>query len=121
MFAEDIQDFFIPQLQGIWLERLMLWPYAKIFTSEAQKINTYLVIARQNLLNKYMFKVQNKSTRKRCNICSKLTTRILEQRCSSVFNVNFEHISRLSNVSIADVQQVNVCWESMMILELYLI
>ena len=24
IFAEDIQDFFIPQLQGIWLERLML-------------------------------------------------------------------------------------------------
>ena len=42
-----------------------------------------------------MFKVQNKSTRKRCNICSKLNIRILEQRCSGVFNVNFEHISHV--------------------------
>ena len=44
----------------------------------------------------YMFKVNNRNTRTRCEICSKLTIKIPErQRRSSVFFVNFEHISHL--------------------------
>ena len=46
-----------------------------------------------------MFKVKNKvNTRTRCEICSKLTIKTLEQRQwhrSDVFNVNFEPISHL--------------------------
>ena len=46
-----------------------------------------------------MFKVKNKvNTSTRCEICSKLTIKTLEQRQwhrSGVFNVNFEPISHL--------------------------
>ena len=45
-----------------------------------------------------MFKVDNKNTRTRCEISSKLTIKTLERRHwrrSSVFIVNFEHISHL--------------------------
>ena len=47
----------------------------------------------------YLFKVNNKNTRKRCEICSKLTIKTPE-RChwyhSGVFIVNFEQISHTS-------------------------
>ena len=46
--------------------------------------------------NFYLFKVNYRNTRKRCEICSKLTIKTLEQRRwrrSSVLIVNFEHIS----------------------------
>ena len=45
-----------------------------------------------------MFKVNNRSTRTRFEICSKLTVKIPEQRqwCRpGIFTVNFEHISHL--------------------------
>ena len=45
-----------------------------------------------------MFKVNNRSTNKRCELCSKLTINTPQQhhwRQSSVFIVNFEHISQL--------------------------
>ena len=43
----------------------------------------------------YMFKVNNRNTRTRCEICSKLTKKALERRHwrrSGVFIFNFEHI-----------------------------
>ena len=46
----------------------------------------------------YLFKVNNRNTRTRCEICSKLTINIPERRQlrrSGVFIVNFEHISHL--------------------------
>ena len=46
----------------------------------------------------YMFKVKNKNTRARCEICSKLTIKTPERhhwRRSVVFIVNFEHISHI--------------------------
>ena len=46
----------------------------------------------------YMFRVNNRNTRTRCEICSKLTIKTPQQRHwrrSGVFNVNFEHISHL--------------------------
>ena len=46
----------------------------------------------------YMFKVNNRNARTRCEICSKLTIKTPERRqwChSGVFIVNFEHISHL--------------------------
>ena len=45
-----------------------------------------------------MFKVNNKNTRTRYEICSKLTIKIPERRHwrrSGIFIVNFEHISHL--------------------------
>ena len=49
----------------------------------------------------YLLKVNNGNTRKRCEICSKLTTTTPEQRhCrrSGVFIVNFEHSLHLALV-----------------------
>ena len=46
----------------------------------------------------YLLKVNNRNTRTRCEICSKLTINTPERRhCrrSGVFIVNFEHISHL--------------------------
>ena len=43
-----------------------------------------------NLVGNYMFKVDNRNTGTRCEICSKLT-----MRHSGFFTVNFEHISHL--------------------------
>ena len=46
----------------------------------------------------YLFKVNNRNTRTRCEICSKLTINTPERRQwrrSGVFIVNFEHISHL--------------------------
>ena len=48
--------------------------------------------------NIYMFKVNNWNSRKRCDIFSKLNIKIPERRhrrCSSVFSVNFKHMSCL--------------------------
>ena len=45
---------------------------------------------------KYMFKVNCRRTRTRCEICSKLTIKTLERpqwRCSGVFIVNFEQVN----------------------------
>ena len=45
-----------------------------------------------------MFKVNNRNSRTRCEICSKLTIKTPERRqwCrSGIFIVNFEHISHL--------------------------
>ena len=50
-----------------------------------------------------MFKVNNRNTRARCKICSKLTIKTPERRHwrnSAVFIVNFEHISHLLLVFI---------------------
>ena len=45
----------------------------------------------------YMFKVNNRNTRTRCEICSTLTIKIPERRRSrsGIFVINFEHISHL--------------------------
>ena len=42
----------------------------------------------------YMFKVNNRNTRTKCEICSKLTIDTTERR-NCVFIVNFEHVSHL--------------------------
>ena len=58
----------------------------KIHKPSANQVTDYL----------YLFKVNNRNTRTRCEICSKLTIRTPERRYwrrSSVFIVNFEHIS----------------------------
>ena len=41
----------------------------------------------------YMFRVNNRNTRVRCEICSKLTIKTPERHRSGVLIVNFEHIS----------------------------
>ena len=55
------------------------------------------LIASLNPADNYMFKVNNRNNRTRCE-CSKLTVKTAEQhqwRRSFVFTVNFQHISHL--------------------------
>ena len=59
-----------------------------------------------------MFKVHDKSTRKRCEICLKLTIKTPERRywrCSGVFIVNFEHISHLFLMFLLLIR-TSKCW-----------
>ena len=62
----------------------------------------------------YMFKVNNRNTKKRCEICSKLPIKASERRQwrrSGVFIVNFKLISHLfSSVSIVNLEQVYTGW-----------
>ena len=62
----------------------------------------------------YLFNVNNRNTRKRCEIYSKLTTKIPERRqrhSSGVFVVNFEPISHLFIVFLLlTSNKLNVCW-----------
>ena len=47
----------------------------------------------------YLLEVNNRNTKTRCEICSKLTIKTPERhhwRCSGVFIVNSEHISHLA-------------------------
>ena len=62
-----------------------------------------------------MFKVNNRNTRTRHEICSKLTIKTLEQRhwyCFGVFIDDFEHyFTPYSSASIVNFEQVNAGWE----------
>ena len=51
----------------------------------------------------YLFKVNNRNTRTRCEICSKLTIKIQEQR---------EYFTPCSSVSIVNFEQVNADWDA---------
>ena len=60
---------------------------------------------KHNPVNIYLFKVNNRNTTKRCEICWKLTMKTPEWhqwRRSGVFIVNFEHISHLFLVFLLD-------------------
>ena len=62
--------------------------------------------------NVYLFKFNNRNTRKRCKICSKLTIKTPERRRwrrSVVFILNFEHISNLFLEGFfVEFEQVNI-------------
>ena len=66
--------------------------------------------------NIYLLKVNYKNTKKKCEICSKLTIEIpeLHHWClSDVFIVNLQHVSHnFFSVSIIDFEQVNARWIS---------
>ena len=61
-----------------------------------------------------MFKVNNRNTKTRCEICSKLTIKTPERhywRRSGVFIVNFEHISHhFFSISIVNFEHVITGW-----------
>ena len=66
-----------------------------VFFSFSTIYPPYLIL---NPAGNYMLKVNNRDTRKICEICSKLTIKTPERchcRCSGVFIVNLEHISHL--------------------------
>ena len=58
------------------------------------KIVVITAKSRKSPTGNYMFKINNRNTTARCEICSKLTAKTPERR-SGVFIVNFEYISHL--------------------------
>ena len=64
-------------------------------------LDTLKLLRFSHPVGNYMFKVNNRNTRTKCEICSKLTIKTRERRCwrrSGVSIVNFEHISHLALV-----------------------
>ena len=68
----------------------------------------------------YLLEVNNRNTRTRWEICSKLTIKIPERRQwwnSGVFNVNFEHILQLILVFLLSIllnfEHVNASWDQL--------
>ena len=62
-----------------------------------------------------LFKVNNRNTRKECEIFLKLTIKLTPEwshwHCSGVLIVNFEHISRFSGISTVDFEETHANWE----------
>ena len=57
--------------------------------------------------NIYLFKVNNRNTRKRCEICSKLTIK------TPLVFLLLTYFTLFSTVSIIELEQVNVTWVRM--------
>ena len=103
------------------LLHVSLGPLENFISKQNDKIQLYeslvtiyinLHYACINPAKNYLFKVSNRNSRKRCEICTKLTIKTPERRHwrrSGIFIVNIEHIFiPFSSVSIADFEQVNV-------------
>ena len=72
----------------------------------------------KDLAGNYIFKVNNRNTRTKRKICSKLTIETPEQRhwrCSGVFIVNFEHFTLFASISIVKFEQANADWKGVKI------
>ena len=75
----------------------LLFPFrSRCFQQQISEMVLFVTIA--IAASNYMFKVNNRNTRTRCKICSKLTIKIPERchwRRFGIFIVNFERISHL--------------------------
>ena len=68
-------------------------------------------IVSNDLADNYMFIINNRNTRRRCEKCSKLTIKPSKSNRFGLFTVNFEHISHLvPTIQIANFEQVNAGW-----------
>ena len=90
----------------------MQFEFEQIKLQEFCLIVQLIMMIRDFPAGNYMFKVNNRIIRRKCEICSKLTIKTPERRqwrLSGVFIVNFEHISHspCSSVSIVNSEQVN--------------
>ena len=84
-----------PTLIRVWIAS---WEsFLRLFRYQVVK-KSWLRACNSHASRNYLLKVNNRNTRTRCEICSKLTLKIPKQRqwCrSGVFIVNFEHMSHL--------------------------
>ena len=68
------------------------------FVAQYMSITSFISISYLFPARIYLFKVGNRNTRRKCEICSKLTIKTPERsqwHHSGVFTVNFEHILHL--------------------------
>ena len=108
---ENILRYVTPRIPGTTpLPPLGHWELIHTITTfitrfSAVSFQQFIIFCEESLLSfiskpagNYMFKVNNRNTRTRSGICSKLTTKTPERRQwrrSGVFIVNFEHTSHL--------------------------
>ena len=106
-------------LQSFWAKRDLKWTQNKVFqipsTIAAWNFSDFLheIIVAYPAGIYLPAQINNRSTRTRCEICSKLTIKAPEQRQwrrSGVFIGNFEHISHLVRVSIVNFEHVITGW-----------
>ena len=85
------------------------WTWLEICSVQLSVFNYFSTHFPTNI---YLFKVNNRNSRKRYEIYSKLTIKTTERRYwrRSGVLINFEHISHVSSVFIVDFEQVNVSW-----------
>ena len=85
-------------LRRIWQTSLIKAKIIYLFCKKAPSLMFDRFLNTALLARIYLFRVNNRNTRKWCEICSKLTIKTTErrQRCrSGVFLVSFEHILHL--------------------------
>ena len=95
-----------------WWDHDTYITYSGVFIGDLACVYTDRVIGWPT--NVYLFKVNNRNTRKKCEIFSKLTIKIERRhgRRSGIFIVNFEYMSiPFSSVSVVFFEQVNVSWD----------
>ena len=99
-------------LRDIWslLPKLYFWKECWALGYVSIRIGRFSDIYTANI---YLLKVNNRNTRKRCEICSKLAINISERchwRRSGVLLLTLNTYHPFSSVSIADFGQENVSW-----------
>ena len=72
--------FLLDQLNSISIQNLLQIMSYKVFFSSSQIVVSFLENQSKQLLNIYLFKVNNRNTRERCEIYSELTIKTLERR-----------------------------------------
>ena len=100
MFVLSLEVFVKLNFENLPLRNLYYVHVLYDLAFEILSINRVINVV-QNIAANYIFKVNNRNTRARCEICSKLTIKTPEPRQwrgSSVLIVNFEHISHLVQV-----------------------
>ena len=121
----NIFFFFKKKILPLHKKNLKKWIFSgKKFSDKTKSHEFYLCVTYSSgwlylLLQKLILlynKFINRNTRKRCEICSKLTIKIPERRqwCrSGIFIVNFEHIPHLcSSVSVVNLEHVIAGWDT---------
>ena len=109
-FCGDFEDVILANLSKMLMVEFGI---SRLLKSLRSAVHDELFNGRtKNPVNIYLFKVHNRNTRKRSEICSKLTIKTPDRRqwCRSGILTNFEHISHLPSVFVVNFEQVNACW-----------
>ena len=106
-------------LTKLYSQKINWFPFIRnnLFLSEVlTSSSTIFIFSHKNPSNNYLLKIDSRNTRKRCEICSKLTIKIPEWRQLTLFCCLYcylwAYFAPFSIVLIADFEEITVCWES---------
>ena len=77
-----------------WENLLLFWIMLNKASAHLYALGKNIYTRKNSLTSIYQFIMNNSNTKKRCEICSKITIKTPEQR-STVFILNFEDVSHL--------------------------